>query len=332
MRKLLIALLAFCTFSINYKIMPVQAQAATEQVRISEITVSGNRRVAEGTVLSYLPVQIGDVVSRGGLSQSLERLFATNLFKDIKLDLNGSVLTVTIVENPIINRVNIEGNDVISDEKLLEVIDVQPRRIYNRQLALDSARKLLEVYQAGGRFAAAVEPKIIQLDENRIDLVFEVDEGPLIKINSIKFSGNQNFSDRALSQAIVSREKRWWAFLTPNDKFDEGRLDYDARLLRQYYLSRGYADINVSRAQGGLLPDRSGFAITFLIDEGVRYKVSNISVSSEIASVDLDSLKSLIAFGDDNWYDVRLLVQGLLDISNQLGNLDILLLMLRLRL
>jgi outer membrane protein insertion porin family len=319
MSKLSIAFIAFCIFSFYYNVMPVQAQATTEQVRISGIKVTGNRRVAEGTVLSYLPVQIGDVVSQGGLSQSLERLYATNLFKDIKLDIDGSVLTVTIVENPIINRVNIEGNDVITDERLLEVIDVQPRRVYNRQVALDAAAKLLDVYRAGGRFAAVVEPKIIKLDENRVDLVFEVDEGPLIKINSIVFSGNQNFSDRALSQAIVSREKRWWAFLTPNDKYDEGRLDYDVRLLRQYYLSRGYADINVSRARGGLLPDRSGFAITFLIDEGVRYKVNNINMTSEIENIDLDSLKSLMAFGDDNWYDVRRLEQGLLDISNQLG-------------
>ena len=319
MRKLSIAFIAFCIFSFYYNVMPVQAQATTEQVRITGINVTGNRRVAEGTVLSYLPVQIGDVVSQGGLSQSLERLYATNLFKDIKLDIDGSVLTVTIVENPIINRVNIEGNDTITDDRLLEVIDVQPRRVYNRQVALDAAAKLLDVYRAGGRFAAVVEPKIIELDENRVDLVFEVDEGPLIKINSIVFSGNQNFSDRALSQAIVSREKRWWAFLTPNDKYDEGRLDYDVRLLRQYYLSRGYADINVSRARGGLLPDRSGFAITFLIDEGVRYKVNNINMTSEIENIDLDSLKSLMAFGDDNWYDVRRLEQGLLDISNQLG-------------
>ena len=319
MRNLSIAFIAFCIFSFYYNVMPVQAQATTEQVRISGIKVTGNRRVAEGTVLSYLPVQIGDVVSQGGLSQSLERLYATNLFKDIKLDIDGSVLTVTIVENPIINRVNIEGNDVITDDRLLEVIDVQPRRVYNRQVALDAAAKLLDVYRAGGRFAAVVEPKIIELDENRVDLVFEVDEGPLIKINSIVFSGNQNFSDRALSQAIVSREKRWWAFLTPNDKYDEGRLDYDVRLLRQYYLSRGYADINVSRARGGLLPDRSGFAITFLIDEGVRYKVNNINMTSEIENIDLDSLKSLMAFGNDNWYDVRRLEQGLLDISNQLG-------------
>ena len=319
MRKLSIAFIILCLFSHYYNVMPVHAQATSEQVRISSIKVAGNRRVAEGTVLSYLPVQIGDVVSQGGLSQSLERLFATNLFKDIKLDLDGSVLTVTIVENPIINRVNIEGNDVITDERLLEVIDVQPRRIYNRQVALDAAAKLLNVYRAGGRFAAVVEPKIIELDENRVDLIFEVDEGPLIKITSIVFSGNQNFTDRALRQAIASREERWWAFLTPNDKYDEGRLDYDVRLLRQYYLSRGYADITVSRARGGLLPDRSGFVITFLIDEGVRYKVKNIDITSEIENIELGSLKGLLSFGDDNWYDVRQLEQGLIDISNQLG-------------
>ena len=158
MRKLSIAFIAFCIFSFNYNNMLVQAQTTTEQVRISGINVTGNRRVAKGTVLSYLPVQIGDVVSQGGLSQSLESLFATQLFKDIKLDLDGSVLTVTIVENPIINRVNIEGNDVITDERLLEVIDVQPRRIYNRQMALERAAQLLHVYLPGGLFAAVVTP------------------------------------------------------------------------------------------------------------------------------------------------------------------------------
>ena len=319
MRILSLALIALWIFSSHYNAIPAQAQTATEQVRISDIKVTGNRRVAEGTVLSYLPVQVGDLVSQGALSQSLERLFATNLFKDLKLDLDGSVLLVTVVENPIVNRVSIEGNDVISDERLLEVIDVQPRRVYDRQLALDAAAKLLNVYRAGGRFGAVVEPKIIELDENRVDLVFEVDEGPLIKIETIVFSGNKNFSDAALTQAIVSRERRWWAFLTPNDKYDEGRLDYDVRLLRQFYLSRGYADINVSRARGGLLPDRSGFALTFLIDEGVRYKVNDIKISSQIENIDLEAIRDLMKFDDDQWYDVRQLEQGLLDVSNQLG-------------
>ena len=319
MRILSLALTVLWIFSSYYNEMSAQAQTVTEQVRIADIKVIGNRRVAEGTVLSYLPVRVGDLVSQGALSQSLERLFATNLFKDLKLDLDGSVLLVTVVENPIVNRVSIEGNDVISDERLLEVIDVQPRRVYDRRLALDAAAKLLDVYRASGRFGAVAEPKIIELSENRVDLVFEVDEGPLIKIETIVFSGNKNFSDAALAQAIVSRERRWWAFLTPNDKYDEGRLDYDVRLLRQFYLSRGYADVNISRARGGLLPDRSGFALTFLIDEGERYKVNDIKISSQIENIDLEAIRDLMKFDDDQWYDVRQLEQGLLDVSNQLG-------------
>ena len=143
----------------------------------------------------------------------------------------------------------------------------------------------------------------------------------MIKISSISFSGNSSYSDRELRQAIASREKRWWAFLTANDKYDEGRLDYDVRLLRQFYLARGYADIEVQRVRGGLLPDRSGFAITFLVNEGVRYQVNDISVSSEISGLDINELVQFFDFGDDAWYDVRLLEQGLLDISNHLGSL-----------
>ena len=206
------------------------AQVSQGPVRISEIRVDGNQRVAAGTVQSYLPVRVGDLTSSGSLSNALARLYDTNLFQDIKLDMDGSVLIVRVVENPIINRLNIEGNDVISDDRLLAVIDVQPRRVYNRKVAIDATRQLIEVYRASGRFAAVIEPKIILLDENRVNLVFEVNEGPLIKINSIAFSGNETFSDTVLRQAVASREARWWAFLASNDKYDEGRLDYDVRL------------------------------------------------------------------------------------------------------
>ena len=178
------------------------AQSNADQVRLSEIRVEGNRRVAQLTVQSYLPVRVGDLTTPGALSNALEELYKTNLFKDIKLDLEGTVLVVSVVENPIINRVSIEGNDAISDERLLEVIDTQPRRVYNRKVAIDATRKLIDVYRAGGRFAAVIEPKIIKLDENRVDLVFEINEGPLIKIESISFSGNLAFSDRQLRQKL----------------------------------------------------------------------------------------------------------------------------------
>ena len=299
---------------------PVTAQSTTDNQRIEAIEIIGNKRVAAGTVLSYLPLRVGDLVTAGSMNTAVARLFDTDLFEDISLEMVDGVLRVTIAENPIINRVNIEGNDVITDEKLLEFLDIQPRRVYTRKMAIEGAQRLLRVYQAGGRYAAVVEPQIIKLDENRIDLVFKVDEGPLIKISSITFSGNQLFSDSKLKTVIASREKRWWAILSATDKYDEGRLEYDARLLRQFYLARGYADINVTRVRGGLLPDRTGFAVTFLLEEGLRYKVGDIEITSEIENIDLELMKAQFDFGDDGWYDVRALEQGLLDITNELGN------------
>ena len=299
----------------------IEAQSGDSQVRVEEIVVTGNKRVAVGTVLSYLPVRAGDRVTRGSLSIALERLFETELFRDIDISLDGSVLTVTVVENPIINRVNIEGNDALSDKRLLEVLDIQPRRVYTRELALEATQRLIELYQSSGRYAAVVEPQIIELDENRVDLAFVVDEGPLIKISKITFTGNERFSDSALKRTISSRESKWFAIFSTSDKYDEARLDYDVRLLRQFYLTRGFADIEVSRVQGGLLPDRTGFAVNFLLQEGQRYKVNEITVNSDIENVDTSELASLFEFGDDNWYDVRALEQGLLEITNNLGAL-----------
>ena len=296
------------------------AQSNDSQVTVDEIVISGNKRVAVGTVLSYLPVRVGDRVTRSSLSIALERLFETELFKDIDIALDGRVLRVTVVENPIINRINIEGNDVLSDERLMEFLDIQPRRVYTRELALEATQRLLDIYQASGRYAAVVEPQIIELDENRVDLAFVVDEGPLIKISSITFSGNEMFADRVLKRTISSRERKWWAFFSTGDKYDEARLDYDVRLLRQFYLSRGYADIEVSRVQGGLLPDRTGFAVNFILEEGQRYRVEDIAINSEIENIDLEALRQSFDFGEEGWYDVRALEQGLLDITNTLGS------------
>ena len=317
-----LAFIFLCLLAFSLASPPsVVAQTDDSQVKIDEIVVTGNKRVAAGTVLSYLPVRVGDRVTRGSLSIALERLFETELFNDIDIALDGAVLTVSVVENPIINRVNIEGNDALSDERLLEVLDIQPRRVYTRRLALEATQRLIEIYQASGRYAAVVEPQIIELDENRVDLAFVVDEGPLIKISTITFTGNERFSDNALKRTISSRERKWFAIFSTSDKYDEARLDYDIRLLRQFYLSRGYADIEVTRAQGGLLPDRTGFAVNFLLEEGQRYKVNKVNVSSEIENVDTDELATMFVFGDDGWYDVRALEQGLLDLTNKLGSL-----------
>ena len=296
------------------------AQSDGSPIEITEIAVSGNQRVSPSTVIAYLPIKIGDKIEIDALNLAIERLFATKLFSDVSVSIDNGVLNVGLVENPIVNRVNIEGNDVLTDERLLAELDIQPRRIYSQQLAIEGSQKLLDFYRLSGRFAAVVVPKIIRLENNRVDLIFEVDEGPLIKISRIKFSGNQNFSDRALRQIISSRQVRWWAFLSSNDKYDENRLNFDSRLLRQFYLNRGYADIAVNRVQGGLLPDRSGFVITFEIEEGPQYKLNEISFTSEIPDLDLVGMRNIIDIDQGDVYDVRKLEEGLLGITNELGN------------
>jgi outer membrane protein insertion porin family len=314
-----IIILSFVWLSLAF-VPAVLAQTATDRFEVEAIIVEGNERVTDATIQAYLPIKVGDKIDLQALDQAISSLFSTNLFENVSISRDGNQVIVEIAENPIINRINIEGNDVLSDERLLAELDIQPRRVYTAAVARGGTQRLLEIYRLSGRFAASVVPKIIRLENNRVDLVFEVDEGPLIKIQSIRFLGNKSFSDYALRQIISSRVERWWALLASTDKYDPGRLDYDVRLLRQFYLSRGYADIDVVRAQGGLLSDRSGFAVTFSLTEGPRYQLRDISFTSEIESVDVSALRDLIPLETGDWYDVRAIEEGLLNITNELGN------------
>ena len=297
------------------------AQTTNETVTVSEIAISGNSRVSDSTISAYLPVRVGDAISEDSLDNAIDSLFATKLFNDVTINIEGTRISIAVVENPIVNRVNIEGNDVLDDERLLAELDIQPRRVFTRKVAVDATQKLLEIYRLSGRYAAEITPQVIRLDNNRVDLIFEVDEGPLIKVTSISFIGNETFSDFALRQVISSRQVRWWAFLSSVDKYDESRLDYDARLLRQFYLGRGYANIQIKRAQGGLLADRSGFALTFEIDEGKRYKLRDVNFTSQITDIDVSKFRDDIPLEKGDWYNVKGLEQGLLNVTNSLGNL-----------
>ena len=313
--------MCFLFVSVLTSSMTLAQMNTEDRFRLESIEIQGNERVTDGTVLAYLPVQVGDEISLATLDRFISILFATNLFSDVSISRDEKSVVISVRENPIINRITIEGNDVLTDENLLEELDIQPRRVYTRDIAMNSTKKLLDIYRLSGRFAAEVVPKVIRLENNRVDLIFEVDEGELIKIESIRFIGNEAFSDFALRQVISSRKRRWWAFLSGMDKYDPARLDYDVRLLRQFYLSRGYAEINVERVQGGLLQDRSGFAVTFSIMEGPRFKFGDISIESEIENLELQELLDVVSAEQNDWYDSRVIEEGLLNITNELGNL-----------
>ena len=204
---------------------------------IDEVVIEGAQRVEPETVKSYMTVQPGDDVQSRRVDDSLKALFATGLFADVSFRLDGNRLVVTVVENPIINRIAFEGNKRVKDDVLETEVQLRPRVVYSRTKVQSDVERLLEIYRRSGRFAATVDPKVITLDQNRVDVAFEIDEGPLTTVSSIRFVGNKTFDDSDLRELVATKEEAWYRFLTTSDTYDPDRLTFDRELLRRFYMS-----------------------------------------------------------------------------------------------
>lgn len=272
---------------------------------IREVRVEGNLRIEDETVLSYMKAAPGDRFDPVRLDESLKSLFDTGLFADVRIVRDGDALVVEVAENPVINRLAFEGNRRIDDDALRGEVQLRPRTVYTRTRVQADAARILEVYRRSGRFAASVEPKAVQLEQNRVDLIFEIDEGPLTNVDNIVFIGNRRFSDGALRDVIQTREARWWRFFATTDTYDGDRLSFDRELLRRFYLEEGFADFRVVSAVAELTPDRSAFFITFVVSEGERYRFGSVDVESELPGLDAEDLRPEVDTGEGDWYDSR---------------------------
>src|SRR5215468_6119252 len=239
---------------------------------ITAVRIEGNVRAEPETIRSYLQLKEGQQYDAAAADRSLKALFSTGLFSDVVIDMQGSTLVVRVTENPILNRVAFEGNRKIDDDKLRDEVQSKPRQVFTRARVQSDVERLLSIYRRSGRYNATVEPKVIRLEQGRVDLVFEIDEGDVTGIKRISFVGNEHFGDGTLRGKIRTTESAWWNFLTSDDRFDPDRLNFDRELLRKFYLSEGYADFRVISAVAELSPNRDGFFITFTINEGERYK------------------------------------------------------------
>lgn len=264
---------------------------------VSDIVVIGNQRIEAVTVASYLALKVGDPITESALNQSVRQLFATGLFKDAAVAVDGTRVLVQVAENPTINRINFEGNDLITDEQMLSIVSSRPRRSYTRAQAEADAQALIDNYRATGRYGAEVVPVIIELPDNRVDLVFEVTEGEVTEVYRIDFVGNDVFSDRRLRGEIDTSESGWLGFILSSDVYDPDRLEFDKQLLRRFYLSEGYADFTVLSAVAELAPDKEGFYITFTVEEGEQYTFGEMSVESSAPALLPEDFEALIPEG-----------------------------------
>jgi len=294
---------------------------AIAQSVIGEVLVEGNERIEADTVRSYLATTTGDAFDAREINDSLKNLFATGLFADATIRREGNALIVRVVENPIINRVAFEGNKRIDDDVLEAETQLRARVVYTRTRVQSDVQRLVEIYRRSGRFAAHIEPKVIQQPQNRVDLVFEIDEGPLTGVRSISFVGNKIFNDGDLRDEIQTRESAWWRFLTSDDTYDPDRLTFDRELLRKFYLGSGYADFRVVSAVAELTRDRKDFYVTFTLDEGERYRFGSLSVNSQLRNLDGESLTPVLTTIEDDWYDADEVENSVQALTDSVGNL-----------
>lgn len=287
--------------------------------RIAGIAVSGNQRVEPATIVSYLTIRVGDPFDPAVLDDSLKRLFATGLFADVSFDRQGNTLVITITENPIINRIVFEGNKRIKNEDLSEEVQLRPRIVFTRAKVQADVQRMLDLYQRKGRFAAIIEPKVVQLPQNRVDLIFEISEGPKSKIRRINFIGNTQYSDSDLRDQLATTEARWWKLFGSNDTYDPDRQAFDREQLRKFYFNNGYADFRVISATAELTPDREDFIVTFVIEEGETYRFGAVDIESEIRDIDKDLFRAFLGMREGQLYNLDRITDTVERLTNAAG-------------
>ncbi|MBC6404319.1 MAG: outer membrane protein assembly factor BamA [Rhodospirillales bacterium] len=297
------------------------AQSLLSAGTIGEIAIEGGQRIDPATVLNYLGLRPGDSFDARDLDAALSRLFATGLFVNAVFEREGDKLIVRVVENPLINIVAFEGNDRLDNATLQSELQSKPRTVFTRSRVQSDTQRLLEIYRRTGRFGATVDPKIIRLDQNRVNLVFEIDEGKASEVDSINFIGNKEFSDGRLREVITTSESDLLGFFATNDSYDPERLNFDKELLRRFYLSEGYADFQVLSVVAELARNNKDFIITFTLVEGERYAFGMIDVVSTINNFAPKEIANQITSIEGETYDATEVEESVEAITDAVGNL-----------
>ena len=301
---------------------PVAAEASpviAAPVTISSVTVSGAQRLEADTIRSYVQLRAGQVYSQALADQALKDLYATELFSEVQIRNDAGVVVIEVKENPVINRVILEGNKRLKDEKINPEIKLAPRQIFTRSKVRADVARIIELYKRQGRFAATVEPKMVQLDQNRVDVVFEINEGPKSKVRQINIIGNEKFGDGDLKGQMVTKEARFTRFFSGGTSYDPDRLAFDQQKLRQYYLTEGYADFRVVSAVAELTPDKKDFIITYVVEEGERYKFGEVKVESQLREFDGDKVASRLTQKTGDWYNAKLVEDTVEQLQESVG-------------
>lgn len=310
-----LAVLSLSLVTIGASLQVLGGSGSAYAQTASRVLVEGNQRVDDDTILAYLSVQPGQRYTEFDINESLKALFATGLFADVEIERRRTVLVVIVEENPVLNRVVFEGNDRLKDDALIAIVQSKPRGVFTRAKVQTDTQRVLEMYRRSGRFDARVTPKVIDLPQNRVDLVFEIDESAKTSISRVSFIGNYAYSDGKLREVVDTSQKNFLSFLSGNDIYDPDKLRADEERLRSFYYRKGYADFRIISAVADLDRERNKFFVTFTIDEGERYEFGDIEIDSGIIGLDGESLRHVLRTKSGKTYNAELIEKTLEDLT-----------------
>lgn len=300
--------------------LTVALSALAHAEKLNSIVIKGNKRIESGTIESNLPVKVGSNFSESDVDSSLQNLYNTGYFSDVKVSKKGNSLLVNVVENPIIYQVAFEGNSKLSTEQIEDEIKLPARKVLSKTDIQNAQQRILEMYRRMGRFSAKVEPKLVKHDENKVTLVFEIQEGETTRIQNILFVGNKTFSSGKLEEQLTSKRYKFWRFFANDDVYDPERFMADQQSIRQFYANNGHPDFRISNAVAELSPDKTEFYLTFTIEEGALYHFSKPTISSQIKDINTETLAKEISFSDGDIYCAKEIEKTVTELTTALGD------------
>ena len=305
-RLLILSTLSLCLF-----VMSGVQGAMAQGFSFSRIDVEGNKRIETSTIITYSGLATDQVFGADDLNRAYQNILASGLFESVEVVPNGNRLIINVNEFPTVNKIAFEGNRRVNDNTLKSIIGLQPRRVFNPDKVDADRAAIVQVYADQGRLAARVTPKIIRRSDNRVDVIFEIFEGGLTEIERIGIVGNKVFSDRRLRRVLDTKQAGFLRLFVRRDTFLADRIDFDERLLTDFYNARGYIDFKVNDVNAELTEENNAYFVTFNVREGQMFRFGDVTLISERSDIDVEDFQIAVSAETGDVYSPTLMEKNL---------------------
>ncbi len=291
------------------------------EATINSIKIDGTQRIDTETVIAYSNISVGDNYTEQLGNEVLKSLFETNLFSNIQISFSDNTLLIEIKENPTVNLVKFTGNSKIKDEDLIIEVNLRERSVYSRSKVKKDIERMLTLYQRSGRLSTEINPKLEMLDNNRVNLTYEITESDIAKVSKIIILGNEVFSSSKIKSLMKTKEKTFLRFLSSSDSYDPDKLEYDKQLITQFYNNNGYPNFKFTSSIAQLKSNTNNFEIILNVNEGSKYNFGNIVIESLLKKLNVEALENILPVKEGNLFN-RSLIRKSIDELKELAQLE----------